>query len=451
MEKSNPTSMNTNLKRGFQICLKATLFSGVFFLIVFQQFTLKGVGYTFLLAAMYSFGLGFGNSYLNIYLSSKWDWILQTKQRVVSGIIGTFMYTVPVVLAINYFQFVILSNQDSALFFKGNMIFFHLFWILFAFAISIFFHARGFMMNWKASIQKESTKQEIVAKTETAKFESLKNQLDPHFLFNSLNVLTSLISESPYKAEKFTTKLSKIYRYVLEQRNKEIIPLEEELSFAKAYMDLLAMRFEDAIEFTMPSIISNPLLKIVPLSLQLLLENAVKHNVVSSSKPLQIRIYEEAGYLCIENKVNKKETIGKGTQVGLRNIADRYGLLTHKRVVIENNNQYFTVKIPLLIKIENNMNSESFENNAYIKAAKKVEKLKEFYKNLASYCIVIPFLIFINLTFSSGFYWFWFPALGWGIGLLFHWLDIQNYNLFLGSNWEEKKIQEIMNDDKRER
>ena len=197
------------------------------------------------------------------------------------------------------------------------------------------------MLEWKKAATQETTKQEIVAKTETAKFESLKNQLDPHFLFNSLNVLTSLIGENPNLAEKFTTKLSKIYRYVLEQRNKDLVPVHEELNFAKIYMQLLGMRFEDAIEFNIPDTISNSELKIVPLSLQLLLENAVKHNVVSSSKPLCIKIYEENNYLIIENNINPKEAIGKSTKVGLQNIADRYGLITEQNVLIENNNKIF--------------------------------------------------------------------------------------------------------------
>jgi two-component system LytT family sensor kinase len=304
------------------------------------------------------------------------------------------------------------------------------------------------MKNWKSSVKQESTKQEIVAKTETAKFESLKNQLDPHFLFNSLNVLTSLIGENPKQAERFTTKLSKVYRYVLEQRNKDLVPIEEELKFAKTYMELLGMRFEEAVQFNIPDAISNNELKIVPLSLQLLLENAVKHNVVSTSKPLTINIYEEGRYLIIANNVNPKQAIGKSTKVGLQNIADRYGLITDKVVKIENNNKLFRVSLPLLIKMNNMMYTDDLENSKYVKALEKVEKLKEFYQNLASYCLVIPFLIFINLRFSPGFQWFWFPMFGWGIGLTFHFLEVNNYNVFLGKNWEDRKIKEMMKEDK---
>ena len=90
------------------------------------------------------------------------------------------------------------------------------------------------------------------------------------------------------------------------------------------------------------------------------------------------------------------------------------------------------------------MYTEDLENSKYVKAVERVEKLKEFYQNLASYCLVIPFLIFINLRFSPQFHWFWFPIFGWGIGLVFHFLEVNNYNIFLGKNWEDKKIKELM-------
>tara|TARA_R110002072_G_scaffold48038_8_gene131418 strand:+ start:5120 stop:6475 length:1356 start_codon:yes stop_codon:yes gene_type:complete len=437
-----------SLKKGFLVCLKLSIAFTIIFSVIFQQFTLEDFGKTFLISSMFSFGMGFGNGLLNRYLSTKWDWITQTNQRVTAGIIVTIVYTVPLVLSIDYLTMIILNEGDPAYFFKGVNFFIHLFYIILSLGISTFLHAKGFMSNWKKAMTQESTKQEIVAKTETAKFESLKSQIDPHFLFNSLNVLTSLIGENPNQAEKFTTKLSKVYRYVLEQRNKDLIPLTEEIKFAKTYMELLGMRFEDAVKFEIPNTVSNENLKIVPLSLQLLLENAVKHNVVSSSKPLTIRIYEQDNYLIIENNINPKEAIGKSTKVGLSNIADRYGLITTKRVMIENDNKTFKVSLPLLIKMNNIMYSEDLENSKYVRAVERVEKLKEFYQNLTSYVIVIPFLIFINLNYSPRFQWFWFPMIGWGIGIIFHWLEANNYNIFLGSNWEEKKIKEMMDNNK---
>ena len=441
---SNSGMTKRQFKEGVIVSLKITLIFALLFTLINQNFSLKAIGYTLLISAMYSFGLGFAQGIINDSLSNKWDWIEHTNTRIWAGIVTTILYTVPAVLLIDYVNFIVISGHNIDRFFSGRYLWQHVFYIILSFGVSAFIHARGFMIQWKNSVKQESTKQEIVAKTETAKFESLKNQLDPHFLFNSLNVLTSLIGENPQQAERFTTKLSKVYRYVLEQRNKDLVPIEEELKFAKTYMELLGMRFEEAVQFNIPDNISNNELKIVPLSLQLLLENAVKHNVVSTSKPLTINIYEEGSYLIITNNVNPKEAIGKSTKIGLQNIADRYGLITDKGVKIENNNKTFKVSLPLLYKMNNMMYRDDLENSKYVRAVKRVEKLKEFYQNIASYCIVIPFLIFINLRFSPGFHWFWFPMFGWGIGLTFHFLEVNNYNVFLGKNWEEKKIEELM-------
>ena len=446
--RNNQISGFRSLKKDLITCVQMTIIFGVIFSLIFQQFNTKGIVYSFLIAGMFSFGLGLGNGFINYYLNTKWDWISQTKQRVTLGIIGTILYTVPIILGINYITWYVLGNNDPSLFFKGTNLYIHIFYILLSLGVSTFLHAKDFMVNWKLAMTNESTKQEIVAKTETAKFESLKSQLDPHFLFNSLNVLTSLIGENPYQAEKFTTKLSKVYRYVLEQRNKVLIPLMQEIKFANTYMELLGMRFEDAVRFDIPSSVSDDNLKIVPLSLQLLLENALKHNVVSSSKPLTVRIYEQGSYLIIENNINPKEAIGKGTRVGLRNIADRYGLISDKNVIIENDHKIFKVSIPLLIKTNNTMYSENLENSKYILAVERVEKLKKFYTSLASFVIVMPFLIFINLSYMPYFQWFWFPLFGWSIGLVSQLLEANNFNIFLGKNWEEKKIREIMNDSK---
>jgi two-component system LytT family sensor kinase len=441
---SNSGMTKRQFKEGVIVSLKITLIFALLFTLINQNFSFKAIGYTLLISAMYSFGLGFAQGIINDSLSNKWDWIEHTNTRIWAGIVTTVLYTVPVVLLIDYVNFIVISGHNIDRFFSGRYLWQHVFYIILSFGVSAFIHARGFMIQWKNAVKQESTKQEIVAKTETAKFESLKNQLDPHFLFNSLNVLTSLIGENPQQAERFTTKLSKVYRYVLEQRNKDLVPLEEELKFAKTYMELLGMRFEEAVQFNIPDNISTNELKIVPLSLQLLLENAVKHNVVSTSKPLTINIYEEGSYLMITNNVNPKEAIGKSTKIGLQNIADRYGLITDKGVKIENNNKTFKVSLPLLYKMNNMMYTDDLENSKYVRAVKRVEKLKEFYQNFASYCIVIPFLIFINLRFSPGFYWFWFPMFGWGIGLTFHFLEVNNYTVFLGKNWEEKKIEELM-------
>ena len=272
--------------------------------------------------------------------------------------------------------------------------------------------------------------------------ESLKNQLDPHFLFNSLNVLDSLIEENPVQAQRFTNSMSKIYRYVLEQKDKELVSVEEEIDFAKTYCELLKTRFEDAVTFDFNISEEDKKGFVVPLSLQLLLENSIKHNFATSSKPLNIKIFTEKGNLIIENNLQTRELPNTSTGVGLANIVSRYNLLTERNVFVEKSEAFFRVKLPILTEKLNSMNpyTPSQEQLAYEKAAKRVEELKGFYGNLISYCIFIPFLIFINFQTSPKYHWFWWPMLGWGIGVISH--GIKTFGI--GTDWEERQIKKYM-------
>lgn len=296
------------------------------------------------------------------------------------------------------------------------------------------------------------TEQKIIAGTASAQFDALKNQLDPHFLFNSLNVLTSLIEENPRMAQKFTTSLSKVYRYVLEQKDKELVTVDEELKFASTYMTLLKLRFEDSIIFDIPVNSTNPDAKVVPLSLQILLENTIKHNIVMPSKPLHIKIFEEKGYLIVENNLQPKEVLKQRSGVGLSNIKQRYRLLTKKEFSISKTDIVFTAKLPILTKqiLEEQMittNYISSENEKYIRAKEKVQKIKEFYGNLASYCLVIPFLAYINyMTTGLKLPWFLFPMFGWGIGLFFHYIEAFDWHPIFGKNWQKRRIKKYMNE-----
>lgn len=433
-----------DLKSGTITCFKISMvFAVIFIALLGDDLSVKSVLVTFGVSCLYSFGLGFGNGYISVYLDKKWDWLEQTNLRVYFGIILTVLYTIPVVLGINYFIFVILQGVTLDVFFGPKMIWIHIFYIILSLGVSTFMQARSFMVKWKQASKFEITQQKIIAGTANAKFESLKNQIDPHFLFNSLNVLSSLIEENPDNAQRFTTSLSKIYRYVLEQKDKELVSVEDELSFAKTYMNLLKMRFENSLFYELPTTGVNPDAKVVPLSLQLLLENTVKHNVVSEQKPLHIRIFVDGDYLAVQNDFQKKEVLQDRQGVGLQNIVNRYSIITNRKVLIEQNEENFTVKIPILTKQISVMETSadySDENKAYFRAKKRVEELKGFYGNVISYCCVIPFLIFINLRYSPGFQWFWFSALGWGFGVVMHAFKVFGYS----SDWEERKIREIL-------
>ncbi len=433
----------SEFKKGSLLCLKIALILTFVFSILNQQYEVDGILKTFIISSLYSFGLGFGNGLINNLLDRKWDWLTQTNTRIYLGIVGTVLYTIPMVLIIDYVIFVQLQKLPAAEFFSERLIWVHLFYIILSLAISTFMHARSFMINWKQASKIEVTQQKIIAGTASAKFESLKNQIDPHFLFNSLNVLSSLIEENPENAQRFTTSLSKIYRYVLEQKDKELVSVEEELSFAKTYMNLLKMRFENSLDYELKIDAIPADAKVVPLSLQLLLENTVKHNIVSDQKPLRITIFIENNYLVVQNDFQKKEVLQERRGLGLQNIVNRYGIITDRKVIIDQTEKTFTVKIPILTKqisiMEPVINYKS--KTPYYRAKKRVEELKGFYGNLISYCCVIPILIFINLRFTPEFQWFWFSMAGWGFGLAMHAFKVFGYS----TNWEERKIKEILN------
>lgn len=320
------------------------------------------------------------------------------------------------------------------------------FMINIALLISAFLHAKGFMEELKKTSKKEVVEQKLIAKSANAQFESLKNQLDPHFLFNSLNVLSSLIDENPRQAQKFTASMSKIYRYVLEQKDKELVTVEDEIEFAKTYCELLKTRFEDSVDFTFDVAKEDYQKYVVPLALQLLLENCIKHNFATSSKPLIIRIFSDGNTLCIENNLQVREQIKESSGIGLANIVQRYSLLTERNVFIEKSEDHFKVKLPMLMAKPQVSNSKPQDDSAaYQRAQKRVKEIKSFYMNLISYCTVSAFLIFINLFTSSRNHWFWFPVLGWGIGVASHAFQVFG----VGESWQEKKIREIMNKQKK--
>ena len=421
--------------------------TGLFFFTFFtNEKNIENLLLSFAISMLYSFTIGFGNGYVNHFLSSKYSWTENTKTRLILGIVATLLLNTVLVLACNYINFIIIQKADSSKFFSGSMGLFNWFLINFALLISAILHAKGFMDEWKKSSKKEVVEQKFIAKSANAQFESLKNQLDPHFLFNSLNVLSSLIDENPDQAQRFTSSMSKIYRYVLEQKDKELVTVEEEIEFAKTYCNLLKTRFEDSVNFEFN--VNESVLKsfVVPLSLQLLLENCIKHNFATSSKPLLIKIYSDGDYLYIENNLQQREQMKESAGIGLSNIVQRYSLLSKQNVFIEKSSEFFRVKIPILTqKISAMKTNTSDEAIAYKRATERVKELKGFYANLTSYCLVIPFLAFINLQTSSNYYWFWWPMLGWGIGVASH--ALQTFGI--GRNWEEKQIQKILDRDKK--
>ncbi len=178
--------------------------------------------------------------------------------------------------------------------------------------------------------------------------ESLKQQVNPHFLFNSLNTLKSLTKRNPGQAVDFITELSSVYRYMLLHQDKKNVTLRDEIDFLKSYLYLLKIRFGDAIttEISLPDELLN--YSMPANTLQLLIENAVKHNALSLQKPLSISILAENNYLAVKNNLRSKKEEPSSSHLGLSNISNRYLLLKGKDIIIKKTEEEFIVLLPIM-------------------------------------------------------------------------------------------------------
>lgn len=181
-----------------------------------------------------------------------------------------------------------------------------------------------------------------------AQYELLKQQVNPHFLFNSLNTLKYMVESHDSQSSEFIIKLAAFYRFTLDSLKLNVLPLKEELAIMESYIYLLKARFEDGLLITQNLEAELDETLIPPFTLQLLIENCIKHNIVSLEKPLHIQIYREEDYLVVENNLQERKIPESSTGLGIKNINQRYLLLTDKEIVILKTNDTFTIKLPIL-------------------------------------------------------------------------------------------------------
>lgn len=429
-------------KRFFLICCIISVITGaIFFFIYAQHPGWKNLMIFILTAASYTFPIAFANGWLNDFLDRKYSWTEDTRRRLLWGITVTLLVNAFVVLGRNYLDFVVIQGLAPQKFFPGKVGRYHLAVLAVALFVSVILHARGFFLEWRLSAKRQVREQKIIARSASAQFESLKNQLDPHFLFNSLNVLDALIEENPRQAQHFTQGMSKVYRYVLEQKDKELVTVAEELDFARTYAELLKTRFEDSVTFSfeVPAQVLPQF--VVPLSLQLLLENAIKHNHATAEQPLHIRVYAAGSQLIVENNLQAREQVAERAGIGLANIVQRYALLTKDSVIIDESAQYFKIKLPILTEKFIPVESEVPNQMSYERAAQRVAELKKFYTFLAVFVIVTVTLVAIRFFKNADSYDFLWLITVWAFLLL-----IRAFRLFgFGAKWENRKINELMN------
>jgi LytS/YehU family sensor histidine kinase len=212
--------------------------------------------------------------------------------------------------------------------------------------IVIYFYYSTYITNhWIKSIEKN---EELKRENLLAKYEALKNQVNPHFLFNSLNTLSGVVEQKPELATDFIKKLSDIYRYVLEQNDKELVSIKDEVKFVEDYIFLTKMRFGKGLIFN-SNLTNSPNLQLVPLGLQMLVENAIKHNIISDDMPLKIEMVVEKGFVVVRNNIQKKKTIISDKKpFGLENLKKRYEYLSGTSVQVFESDGKFIVKLPII-------------------------------------------------------------------------------------------------------
>ncbi len=288
-----------------------------------------------------TFFLWEGNRYIFIKSRQMLPNYSQTTKRLIYQTLVSLSYTFFATLIIDYgYCYAILGAPISSPF-KGFKI-----GIIPTVIVTLIYESVYFFESWRQNVKRTEA---LARENVQSQLETLKSQLDPHFLFNSLNTLASLIEDENKPAQAYLDRLADVYRYVLVSRDKNTVTLEEEMDFLDAYVYLNKTRFRENLQVEKQISPRSYQQRVAPLSLQMLIENAIKHNIVSQDKPLKIKISEDnLGYLQIENNVQEKKTFEKSTKVGLQNIINRYKLLTDRQVEIIKNAELFRVRIPLL-------------------------------------------------------------------------------------------------------
>lgn len=276
-------------------------------------------------------------------LDRRLPWLQNPLKRLIVQFLTTIAFSL-VIIVISILLTALVWNQEITTgYFWESALFMMKIAFTFVFMGSLISNAIMFFRNWKeAAVQQEKLKREQLA----LQYETLKSQVNPHFLFNNLNALTSLISSSPDKAIDFVKKLSEVYRYVLDQKDTELVTLDTELKFVESYIFLQQIRFGANLNVQVDIPLKN--FKVIPLSIQMLVENAIRHNEISDRHPLHIRIYlKDEYYLTIENKLQKKSG-SEGSGSGIQNIKSRYQFFTDKDLIISISKDYFRISIPLI-------------------------------------------------------------------------------------------------------
>lgn len=286
-----------------------------------------------------------GNFKIDKWLNTKYGWLKEPRKRLVLQITTSTIFTAITLLAmlygihqIKYGDGVLFYPTMKATFLSALLLTF------IAVSINVGYHFFNSLKSSLVEVEKYKTE------SANAQLQNLKNQLNPHFLFNNLSVLTSLVHKNQNKAVDFINELSKVYRYVLDNKSSELVTLQEELSFLNHYIYLLKIRFENNISFLITINEAQKNTYLPPMCLQMLVENTIQHNEASLAIPLQVSIYTVQDSLIIENQIQPRSDAAQSSKMGLKNIQSRYAYFTDEKVEILDDGKKYKVSLPLISK-----------------------------------------------------------------------------------------------------
>lgn len=294
----------------------------------------------YLITLVFTFFI-WNSSYMIVkYFRKKMPSLADTKKRILTSLLLTTAAAVIITILLSFLFFNLMAKQGEFIFDANN-----LFTCILSnsFVLSVY-EGLYFFERWNdAMVSAEELKKVNVQ----SQFDSLKNQVNPHFLFNSLNTLSSLVEEDSKQAVSFIHKMSNVYRYLLQGNEKSVTTVRNELEFIESYVYMLKTRFEDSLKVVIQVPEEAKDKFIPPHTLQMLVENAVKHNEVSNDHPLTVKVYIEDDFLIVSNNLQRKNSLVKSNGVGLQNILQRYELLGDRQVIISEDEHNFLVKVPL--------------------------------------------------------------------------------------------------------
>jgi len=298
---------------------------------------------SFLYTIFIAFIIWEGNRFLLFSLRSYFDWISKPLRKIAVLILSVIFYTVPVSVLLLVGWYKVFSKEPV----NWNIV--NQSALIILIAVIFITHVYETIFLVKESENEMIRNEQLERARAEAELEALKNQIDPHFIFNSLNTLSYLIDNNPVKAKQFNDNLADVYRYILQNKARDLVLLHEELEFLQSYFLLLQIRFEKAVQLKI-NIQKEALDQylIPPISLQILVENAIKHNEFSETSPLSIEIEMKNDELVVHNQVHRKVLRKASSRIGLQNLGERYKLTTNKEIVIKDEEKDFTVSLPIL-------------------------------------------------------------------------------------------------------